>query len=344
VDFEAGSTSDSLFQHSQKLDGLLASVRGIPGVAGVGLGRNVPLRRSAATSMEVAGLGRVVPLNTGGPYVDALDPNAMAALGIVVKRGRALDSTDRLGTMPVIVVNETFARHAFGGADPLAACVKIAGEAQCRSVVGVIQDVRRENILEPPTLQAIVPLAQAPAVLAPKVIFLKTRGDPATLRPIIRATLERAGISPSSYEFDAFTALVDPELASWRTASNVFVLYSVLALLVAGSSVVSVLELVAARRRREFAIRRALGASPGNVFVDVTSRLRAWVLVGATSGVVVWLVTWWRVEMLIAPISLKTVAICGVFAIAVITATALAVAISVTREITATSLGSIVRV
>lgn len=344
LDFAVGGSSDSSRVRAQLMDVALPRIRLLPGVTAAGMGSNVPLRRSTATSMEVAGHGRVAPLSTGGPYFDALDPDAVRALGIIVVRGRLIDSRDGTGARPVMLVNETFARHALGNADPLAACVRVGREPQCRSVIGVVQDMRRENVLERPTLQAIIPIAQVRQLSVQYAVFIRTRTDPAKLRPVVRSLLDHAAIPSAWYEFDALSSLVEPELASWRVASSVFALYTVLALLISASAIIGVLGLVATRRKREFAIRRALGASLWHVLSDVTSGLRLWAFCGGLSGVSLWVVAWSQLQLLVLPVSVPTVVGCGVLAVSVIAALVLIIVLRVTRSVVSTPVDSILRV
>jgi hypothetical protein len=54
------------------------------------------------------------------------------ALGIPVRRGRAFDASDRGGSAPVAIINETFARQDFHGRYPVGSRMRLAMGRRCR--------------------------------------------------------------------------------------------------------------------------------------------------------------------------------------------------------------------
>src|SRR5207237_4197779 len=71
-------------------------------------------------------------VNTNG-----VAPNFFAAMALPILRGRAFAAADREGAPKVAVVNETFARQQFGGADPIGRRIAF-GELASDDVVDVV--------------------------------------------------------------------------------------------------------------------------------------------------------------------------------------------------------------
>lgn len=343
IDFAASGRADTAIANAEVLSGLLPRLARLPGVQSVGLGADVPLRRSTGTMMEVLGTGPVEPLETGGPYVNAIDNGAVQALGLVLRRGRLLDETDRLGSLPAMLVTETFARVAFKGKDALGGCVKTLFDASCRTVVGVVQDVRRENVLEPATLQVFIPISQVMKGMPPQAIFLRTIGSPLELRPMIRGELARSGIPPTAYRYDALGSLVEPELTSWRLAASVFVVYAVFALVVAITGTLGMLALDVARRRREFAIRVILGARFKHVLAQLGSSMLWWVLIGISFGLVVWVIAWRQLGLLVVGMPRSAIGTAALQTVGILVFTVFAVALVTARDAWTTPPGRAIR-
>ena len=107
-----------------------------------------------------------------------------------------------------------------------------------------------------PATSVVVRTALQPAVIA------------ATIRGIARAT------DPASIvdEVTTMTAVVNRAQAPWRLATWMFVMFGVLAFGLSALGVFSLVALEVAYRRREFAIRLALGSAPRAIVRSVLLR------------------------------------------------------------------------
>ena len=156
---------------------------------------------SASTGMPVRGTSFGMPFYIVGKPVDdpsrrpgagfnMVSPDYFLTFGIQVLRGRGFSESDRLGTQPVALVNETFAKRYFADVDPLdAAHRRRAADPRRRP-----GSVRRSNGRSSASIatsatagRAIagfpeidVPLAQSPW---PGVgIAVRTAGEPASVQ------------------------------------------------------------------------------------------------------------------------------------------------------------------
>lgn len=83
-------------------------------------------------------------------------------LRIPLVRGRAFEDRDDEKATPVAIVNETFADRFWGGADTaIGKRVRVGGDGDWRTVVGVAADVKYRRINEAPQPYAYLPFLQA---------------------------------------------------------------------------------------------------------------------------------------------------------------------------------------
>ena len=175
----------------------------------------------------------------------------------------------------VAIVSESTAARLWPGQDPIgrrfltSTFVPGAGTKAWRTVVGVVSDVRYRGLAEV-QLDMYDPAAQTP--LAATDLVIRTASDPTALAGVIQAEARAARPDVILSGITSMEAVVGRAMAPWRFASWVLALFAALALLLAIVGLVSVISLDVAHRRREFAIRLALGARSGEVMARVLRR------------------------------------------------------------------------
>ena len=104
------------------------------------------------------------------------------AMGIPIIKGRDFDDRDKHGSTPVIIVSETFARQIFPNEDPIGKRIhpgisSIDGEhSAMREIIGVVGDVRNQNLSTASKPAYYVPQTQVP--FSQMVAVVKTTGEP----------------------------------------------------------------------------------------------------------------------------------------------------------------------
>lgn len=184
--------------------------------------------------------------------------HAFRTLGIHVLRGRGFLPGD--AQSHAAIVDERLARAYWRGKNPVGA------ELGPFHVVGVVRHVELTRVGEKPPLELFVPAA-APILSHFPIpgFILRTRLPAATLKlAAVRALL---AINPDlppqavhSLRRQMYASLAGPRFRTFLLA-----LFAALAALLAALGVHGVLAFAVARRRRELALRRALGASGGDV-------------------------------------------------------------------------------
>jgi ABC-type antimicrobial peptide transport system permease subunit len=183
------------------------------------------------------------------------------------------------------IVSESLARKFFGSADPLERRIRLTaedGSGPWLSVVGVVKDVRKtfSDTLYPDIYR---PFAQEPrayvALMCADVHASHAAGI--GVRAAVMAENEALALS----DVEPMSAVI----ASRRAQAGMLALFvggvGVLALIVTTAGLYAVVGYLVRLRRREFAVRIALGAEAGRIIRAVLEQARWMVVAGIVAGI-----------------------------------------------------------
>ena len=138
-------------------------IAALPGVRTVAASNVVPMNGYLATTTFF--LDGVMVKDAPEAHYRMVSPDYFRALDIQLRAGRPFTPADRADSLPVAIVNETFARQYRHGASPIGARMRLDdGEKVPRTVevVGVIGDVKHFGLEKETTLEVYVPISQVP--------------------------------------------------------------------------------------------------------------------------------------------------------------------------------------
>lgn len=257
---------------------LLREVAGLPEIAAAASAVNVPLN-GWSWETEVLAAGQRVHV-----YQNQVSPGFFGILRTSIVAGRDFTPTDAAGAPRVAVVNESFARQAFGEPRPIGRTFATDDDGvDMVTIVGVVEDAIYRTRREKPPATIYLSMAQTTRWRPTFAIIVRPAAATADLRGAVQDALRR--VNP------AVTANVEPldrqvqdDLVRERVLAGLSLAFGTIAVLMAGVGLYGVVSYAVTRRRPELALRMALGAEPRRV-VGLVLRDFTWVaVVGCSVG------------------------------------------------------------
>jgi ABC-type antimicrobial peptide transport system permease subunit len=152
------------------------------------------------------------------------------------------------------------------------------------TVIGVVDDVRPRDPTSPQVRQLYLPLMQGP--IRALTYFVATRDDPAARFQDVRGAVRDVDADLPVLDLRTLTAAMDDTFKGQRFAQNTMRVNAVIAVLLALTGVYSVVAFASARRRREIAIRVALGGRRTPIVTMLLAQTLRPAFVGVAVGLV----------------------------------------------------------
>jgi predicted permease len=261
-----------------------ARVAAIPGVARVTVTSGMPggaIVRSQAVLVRTEG-GRSVRMSD-----IAVSDAFLETLGIPVTRGRSFDAGELRASAAVAILSESAARALSPAGEPIGMRIHLSGHPETTAIViGVCRDavdygaLSRAGLIPPDIYVPYGPDGLNAVVLA------RVATDPhAVLRAMAAAVETPPGTprpQPTVLSDETSFHEAGAGLVIWRMLGG----FALIALLLAGTGVFSVISQSIAQRTREFGIRMALGATPRGVLGLVLARETKLIVAALATGAV----------------------------------------------------------
>ena len=279
------SYRDSNAQHifyTRVIDGLAA----LPGVTFVGGTSFLPLAGvGPGTSFWRADMPQPKPEERLVVDARPVTPGYFTAMDIPMLAGRDVTAADTPDKEPVAVINETFARLVYPGDNPIGRkFILNLGNDKPHEIIGVVGDVKLVTLEG--EIRPTAYLSSRQYAFGLMNFVVRTTGDPALLAPsAVRIVRDIDPLLPVS-AVRPLEEVFAESIARPRLTAVAMSIFAGAALLLAALGVYGIVAYSVSQRAREFGIRVALGARPGQIIGMVVGQNLRIVAFGLIAGLV----------------------------------------------------------
>jgi predicted permease len=270
----------------------IARLKSLPGVELVSVDLSTPFESAFSVDLKVPGLDSIPVLPSGPPIIHTVGPDYFSMMHLRILKGRGIRTDDNhIGAARVAVVNTLMARMLWPSRDAIGQCLVVydgdaskSAQPPCATVVGVADVAALQSVTDAAPMQFYV--ARDAGIVTPPFldILVRARGDGEQLVPAIRKTLVDLDPSVRFLHIDPLQNAVDRQTSSWRLGARTFTAFGMLALIVAGIGLYSVLAFSVAQRTFEIGVRTALGATPMRLARMVLGEAGRLIAIGVVIG------------------------------------------------------------
>jgi putative ABC transport system permease protein len=260
TDVQAWSSWGSF--HRQALERVAA----IPGVQYAAFAWGVPLTgNNWPATLEIEGQPPAVKESdkTALP-LRAVTPDYFKLMGMPLMEGREFRSADDDKAPRVAVVNQAFADRYFPSGNVIGRKFWLNGrDKPGTEIVGEIANGRTDDLTQAASPEIYWPLWQANAFS--KHLVVRTTADPRAVAVAVERALRSVDPTAAIENVKTLEQIRDESLASRTFAMNLLTGFSVVGSVLTLVGIYGMLSLSVASRRRELAIRSAVGAQQGDI-------------------------------------------------------------------------------
>jgi len=195
--------------------------------------------------------------------IRAATPDYFNLMGLALIDGREFRSTDDDKAPAVAIVNEAFTRRFFPNSNSIGRRIWFGRDKPGVQIVGEIANGRTDDLTQAPTPEVYLPLWQANAFS--KHLVVRTAGDPRTVVVAIQRELRAVDPTAAIENVKTLEQIRDDSLASRTFVMRLLTGFSVLGGVLTLVGIYGVISLSVASRRRELAIRSAVGAQQKDI-------------------------------------------------------------------------------
>jgi putative ABC transport system permease protein len=268
----------------------LERVSALPGVEGAAFAWGVPLTgNNWPGTFEFEGQPPVArPIDAASLPVRSVTPGYFNILRMPITEGRDFRDSDKRDAPNVTIVNRALAERYFPGGSAIGKKVWRFGRQQPPSeIIGVVANSRTGDLTKPPEPEIYLSLWQAGAFS--KDLVVRTTADPRGVIADVQRALREVDATVAVENVKTLDQVRADSVATRTFATQLLVGFAIVASILTLVGVYGVLSLSVASRRREIAVRGAIGAQGHDirrlVFTDAFRLIAGGVVAGVIAAV-----------------------------------------------------------
>jgi predicted permease len=275
--------------HSEMLPALYSRIQerlqALPGVRSAAVEMCGSIYCGWITALYVHGRNDLTDAQVHGQE-DHVGLGFFSTIGIPILRGRDFSSSDTDKTQPVAIISRAYARQLFGEADPIGQWVGYVPAPNDHKfmIVGEVADARVNGAEREAPPMVYMSINQNPAPV--NSIQVRAVGDPRQLSDSVRKALYEVDPALPISEIVPLATELNGDLGTEKLLARLAGVYASLTLLLVAIGFYGVMSSRTARRRSEFGIRLALGATRSHIQMLIVGQTTRILLAGILPGAI----------------------------------------------------------
>ena len=275
---------------------LLRRLDGRSGVLAASLTSNLPVAGTGRGRFAVEGRGYAAERDYPLARRAVISPRYFDTFGVSLLQGRDFGPEDRAGSLPVAIINRSFAETFFPNQDPLGRRIRGGTEEQpgpWLTIIGVAPDVWMQGIDDVDAAGFYGPLAQLDQRFIS--IAIRTQGNPLDLTAMVRDEVMAIDPDLPIYFVNSMDGVIQQSGWFYRVFGGLFMVFGFVALFLASVGLYAVMAFSVRRRTQEVGVRMALGAEQRDVLRLILRQGMTQLAAGAVLGLGL---AWWLARTL----------------------------------------------
>lgn len=256
-----------------------------PGVEGAALVSTLPAVGAGSRYFAIEGKSYEQDSDYPNAGIVVVTPRFFETFGVKPLQGREFTSVDRLGSLPVAVVNESFVKQFAASGDVLGARIRMGRSDSTEpwmTVVGVVPDMLVGPVQSQDQAGVYMPLAQQPR---PQMsIVVRGAGNALALSSALREEVAALDRNLPVFAVKGMEQVIKDNTWFYRVFGALFMAFGLMALVLAAIGLYGVMAFSVSRRTHEIGTRMALGADRNAVLKLILKQGSAQLLAGLALG------------------------------------------------------------